>query len=107
MVFAATLFWAIDNNISKIISHKMDIAKIVQLKSFIGGSLLLAIVVASSIKININLTHIPNIILLGAVGFAASIFLFAWVKKNWHYQDDFNLFNIIYIWCSLRHSIFA
>jgi drug/metabolite transporter (DMT)-like permease len=76
LIIAATLFWAMDNNISKIVSHKMDIAKIVQLKSFIGGSLLMAIVFASSIKININLTQVPNIILLGAAGFAASIFFF-------------------------------
>ena len=65
LIIAATFF-----------CHKLDIAKIVQLKSLIGGLLLMAIVVASSIKININLTYIPNIIFLGAVGFAASIFFF-------------------------------
>ena len=65
-----------DNNISKIVSHKMNTAKIVQLKSLIGGLLLMAIVIASGIKININLTQIPSIILLGIGGFAASIFFF-------------------------------
>jgi hypothetical protein len=65
-----------DNNISKIVSHKMNAAKIVQLKSLIGGLLLMAIVIASGIKININLTQIQNILLLGIGGFAASIFFF-------------------------------
>jgi drug/metabolite transporter (DMT)-like permease len=76
LITATTLFWAVDNNISKIVSHKMDIAKIVQLKSLIGSLLLMVIVIASSIKININSTHISKIILLGSAGFAASIFFF-------------------------------
>jgi drug/metabolite transporter (DMT)-like permease len=76
LIIISTLFWAMDNNISKIVSHKMNAAKIVQLKSLIGGLLLMAIVIASGIKININLTQIPNILLLGIGGFAASIFFF-------------------------------
>jgi drug/metabolite transporter (DMT)-like permease len=76
LIITATLFWATDNNISKIVSHKMSPAKIVQLKSIIGGSLLMAIDIGLGIKININLAQIPNIILLGAGGFAASIFFF-------------------------------
>ena len=46
LIIASTLFWAMDNNISKILSHKMNAAKIVQLKSLIGGSLLMTIVIA-------------------------------------------------------------
>jgi drug/metabolite transporter (DMT)-like permease len=76
LIITATFFWAMDNNISKIVSHKMSPAKIVQLKSIIGGSLLMAIAIGLGIKININLAQIPNIILLGAGGFAASIFFF-------------------------------
>ena len=77
LVVAPTVLWGIDNNISKILSHKINnTAKIVQLKSFIGGSLLMAIVIMLGIKININLTQIPNIILLGAGGFGMSIFFF-------------------------------
>jgi drug/metabolite transporter (DMT)-like permease len=53
----------------------MPLANIV-LKSLIGGLLLLAIVVVLGIKININLTEIPNIILLKSGGFAISIFFF-------------------------------
>jgi len=76
LIVSSTLFWGIDNNISKIISHKISAAKVVQIKSFIGGSLLMAIVIVFGIEININLTQIPNIILLGAGGFAISIFFF-------------------------------
>jgi drug/metabolite transporter (DMT)-like permease len=77
LVVASTLFWGIDNNISKIVSHKIhNTGRIVQLKSFIGGLLLMVIVLTSGIQTNINLTQIPNIILLGAGGFGMSIFLF-------------------------------
>ena len=76
LIIISTLFWAMDNNISKIVSHKMNPAKIVQLKSLIGGLLLMAIVIASDVRVNINLTQIPNILLLGIGGFAASIFFF-------------------------------
>ena len=77
LIVTSTLFWGIDNNISKIVSHKINnTAKVVQLKSFIGGLLLVVVVVTSGIQININLTQIPNIILLVAGGFGRSIFFF-------------------------------
>ena len=75
-ILAATLFWALDNNVSKILSTRLDVARIVQLKSVIGGSVLLLIVFAFEVPIGVTLEHIPNILLLGAAGFGASIFLF-------------------------------
>jgi drug/metabolite transporter (DMT)-like permease len=76
LIVASTFFWGIDNNISKIVSHKINAAKIVQLKSLIGGSFLIVIAIILGIKINLNLTQIPFIILLGAGGFGMSIFFF-------------------------------
>ena len=77
LIIASSLFWGIDNNISKIVSHRINnTARIVQLKSFIGGCLLMGIVVISGIKMNFNSTQIPNIILLGAGGFGMSVFFF-------------------------------
>lgn len=76
LIIGATLFWALDNNLSKILSTRLDIARIVQLKSLIGGSILLLVIFLLQIPINIELEHIPNILLLGIAGFGASIFLF-------------------------------
>ncbi|ABX13576.1 DMT family transporter [Nitrosopumilus maritimus] len=76
LIIGATLFWALDNNLSKILSTRLDIARIVQLKSLIGGSILLLLVFLLQIPINIELEHLPNILLLGIAGFGASIFLF-------------------------------
>lgn len=76
LIIGATLFWALDNNLSKILSTRIDVAKIVQIKSLIGGAILLLLVFLLEIPFNIELEHIPNILLLGIAGFGASIFLF-------------------------------
>jgi drug/metabolite transporter (DMT)-like permease len=76
LVFGATVFWALDNNLSKIISNRMDVARIVQLKSAIGCVILLSIILVFQIPFDIELDQIPNILLLGTLGFGLSIFLF-------------------------------
>jgi drug/metabolite transporter (DMT)-like permease len=76
LILAAMLFWGLDNNISKIVSQRIDAARLIQLKSAIGGSCLFAIVLLLGIPINITLAEVPNIILLGVVGFGISYFFF-------------------------------
>jgi len=76
LIIGATLFWGLDNNIIRILSHRIDIPKIIQLKSFIGGIILLALTVSLGIPLSINLMEIPSILLLGIVGFAASLYFF-------------------------------
>ena len=44
LVIAATVLWGLDNNISKIITRHMHISRLVQLKSLIGGSISLLVV---------------------------------------------------------------
>ena len=75
-IIGATLFWALDNNLSKILSQRMDAARIVQLKSAIGGSVLLLLVFVFEIPISIEIENIPNLLILGVLGFGASIFFF-------------------------------
>ncbi len=74
LIVGATLFWALDNNICRILTHRIDITKIIQLKSFIGGTILLSLTLSSGIPLNINLIEIPYILLLGVVGFALSLY---------------------------------
>jgi len=75
-IIGATLFWALDNNLSKVLSERLDVARIVQLKSIIGGTILFLLAVVLQIPIDIKLEQIPNILLLGTIGFGSSIFLF-------------------------------
>ena len=74
LIIGATLFWGLDNNISRILSHRIDITRIIQLKSFIGGFIILVLGLLLGIPININLTEIPYILLLGILGFGVSLY---------------------------------
>jgi len=83
LVLGSTLFWAIDNNISKIITHSgIRATRLIQIKSGIGGTVLIIIVTILGIPVNINLAQVPNIILLGSAGFAASLFFFLYSLKR-------------------------
>ena len=76
LVIGSALFWAIDNNVSKIITKRIDVLKIAQLKSGIGGTILLVVVFATNIPFLIPSSDIPFVLLLGIVGFAMSLFFF-------------------------------
>lgn len=76
LVILATVFWAIDNNLSKNITYRVDVARLAQLKSLIGGSILLLIVFLMGISINIDAMQLLHIFILGSVGFAASLYFF-------------------------------
>jgi drug/metabolite transporter (DMT)-like permease len=69
-------FWALDNNLSKIVTHRIKISKIVQLKGLIGGSIILIFAFLTGSSINISLVQIPNLLLVGIVGFGVSLYLF-------------------------------
>ena len=75
-IILATLFWALDNNLSKILSQKINLARIIQLKSAIGGGILLVLVLIFEIPIRISIEQIPTVLFLGGAGFGLSIYLF-------------------------------
>ncbi len=77
LIMGATIFWALDNNISRIVLQKdTPIIKIIQIKSLIGGLLSFAIISISNISLTINIFQIPNLLFLSLGGFAGSLFLF-------------------------------
>jgi drug/metabolite transporter (DMT)-like permease len=77
LLILAMLFWGIDNNLSRILAEKINVAKIAQIKSAIGGTILLAVVVfVFGEPINIQLSQILPILVLGVIGFAASLYFF-------------------------------
>jgi drug/metabolite transporter (DMT)-like permease len=75
-IVGATIFWGLDNNICRILTHRIDITKIIQLKSFIGGTILLCLTISAGISLSITLMEVPFILLLGVVGFAFSLYFF-------------------------------
>lgn len=77
LLIFAMLFWALDNNLSRYLAQKMDVANIVQIKSAIGGVILFVIaILVFRVEINIEMSHIIPILVLGSVGFAASLYFF-------------------------------
>jgi drug/metabolite transporter (DMT)-like permease len=83
LIIASMVFWAIDNNLSKLASRRIEVARLVQLKSVIGGSVLMIFVIISAIPFStITLTNLPNILLLGLGGVGASLFFFLHSMKR-------------------------
>jgi drug/metabolite transporter (DMT)-like permease len=77
LIVFSTLCWGLDNNISKIISKRItNTAKIVLIKSLIGGLFLLIISFFLGYKLIFEITQIPYIIILGIGGFGLSLFFF-------------------------------
>ena len=58
----------LDNNVSKIISKRLEY-KFVMIKSLIGGILLLVISYLSTYRLNVQISHLPYLLFLGIGGF--------------------------------------
>lgn len=75
-ILGSMALWALDNNLSRIIATRIDTARLVQLKSAIGGLILLATVFLLGIPFDIKVSQIPQVILLSAIGFGGSLYFF-------------------------------
>ena len=75
-ILGSMVLWALDNNLSRIIATRIDTARLVQLKSVIGGLILLVTVFLLGIPFDIKASQIPQVILLSAVGFGGSLYFF-------------------------------
>lgn len=77
LLVLSMLFWGMDNNLSRILAQKINVAKIAQIKSAIGGAILFGITVFGfGVPLNVQISQIPPILVLGMVGFAASLYFF-------------------------------
>lgn len=77
LLILSMLFWGVDNNLSRILAQKINVAKIAQIKSAIGGAILFGIAVFGfGVPVNIGSSQILPILALGMVGFAASLYFF-------------------------------
>jgi drug/metabolite transporter (DMT)-like permease len=63
-ILGSMVLWALDNNLSRILSTKMDTARLVQLKSATGGLILLGITFLLGVQLDISASQIPYVILL-------------------------------------------
>ena len=75
-ILGSMALWSLDNNLSRIISTKIDTGRLVQIKSSLGGLILLATVFLLGIPFDIKTSQIPQVILLSAIGFGGSLYFF-------------------------------
>ncbi len=77
LLILSMLFWALDNNLSRYLAQKMDVANMVQIKSAIGGIMLFIIaLLVFRVDVKIEVDQIIPILVLGTIGFASSLFFF-------------------------------
>ena len=77
LLILSMLFWGLDNNLSRYLAQKMNVANIVQIKSAIGGIMLFVIaLLVFQVDINVGVDQIIPILVLGSIGFAASLYFF-------------------------------
>jgi drug/metabolite transporter (DMT)-like permease len=76
LVIGSTILWGLDNNIGKIITQQIDVARLIQLKALIGGFILLLSIIVFGVPFSIQPTQIISIIILGVFGFAISLYLY-------------------------------
>lgn len=74
LILCTMFFWALDNNISKIVLKRVSTRSLVFLRSLIGGLILIPI--AFLIESKVPLESLQNIILLSLVGFTIPTFMF-------------------------------
>jgi drug/metabolite transporter (DMT)-like permease len=75
LVIGSTILWGLDNNIGKIITPQIDVSRLIQLNTLIGGFILL-LTLLIGVPFSIQTTQIISIIILGVFGFAISLFLY-------------------------------
>lgn len=107
LLILAMLFWGIDNNLSRILAQKIHVAKIAQIKSVIGGSILFGIAVFGfGVPINISISQILPIMILGIVGFAISIYFFLQSLKRINTVRTVLIFSTSSVFGLIAASIF-
>lgn len=75
-IIGGTLFWAIDNSLSKKLSIENDVVKIASLKSLIGGGTVLAACIILDIPLMPLVHNAPYILFVGFFSIGLSIVLF-------------------------------
>ena len=107
LLIFSMLFWGIDNNLSRILAQKIHVAKIAQIKCVIGGSIMFVIAVFGfSAPLFIEPSEIPPILVLGMVGFAASLYFFLQSLKRINTVRTVLIFSMSSIFGLIAASVF-
>lgn len=107
LLILSMLFWALDNNLSRYLAQKMNVANIAQIKSTIGGIMLFVIaLLVFKVDINIGIEQIIPILVLGSVGFAASLYFFLHGLRRIGIVRTVTIFSMASIFGLVASSVF-
>lgn len=76
LILLSGLFFALDINISKYVSDRLDSKRITQITSFVAGGFALGLILFFQIPFDISFSHIPGIVVSGILGTGLSTLLF-------------------------------
>jgi len=76
LILLSGVFYAVDINISKYVSDRIDSKRITQITSFVSGLFALSIMFMFSIPFDITFEHIPGILVSGLLGTGIAAFFF-------------------------------
>jgi len=76
LILLSGLFYALDINLCKLLSKKMDSRRMLQLTSLFSGIFALGLVVFFNIPFNVDWSQIPSIVLLAIIGTGIASLLF-------------------------------
>jgi drug/metabolite transporter (DMT)-like permease len=107
LLILSMLFWALDNNLSRYLAQKLDVANIAQIKSAIGGIMLLVIaLLIFKVNTEIEANQIIPILVLGSIGFAASLYFFLLGLKRIGIVRTITIFSMSSIFGLVASSVF-
>src|SRR3989337_483402 len=107
LLILSMLFWGLDNNLSRYLAQKMNVANIVQIKSAIGGIMLFVIaLLVFQVDINVGVDQIIPILVLGSIGFAASLYFFLHGLKRIGTIRTITIFSMSSVFGLVAASIF-
>jgi len=77
LIILSTVCWGLDNNLSKLISKRTtNTSKIISIKSLTGGMVLLTCSFLLGYELNLEMSQVPHLLILGIGGFGLSLFFF-------------------------------
>jgi len=107
LLILSMLFWGIDNNLSRIMAQKIHVAKIAQIKAAIGSAILFGIAIFGfDVSLSVHVSQIPPILVLGMVGFAASLYFFLQSLKRISTVRTVLIFSMSSIFGLIAASVF-
>lgn len=76
LILLSGLFYALDINLCKYVSKRMDAKRITQLTSFVSGGFALALMIMFNVPFNVDWSQVPSIVVLSIIGTGLAAFFF-------------------------------